>query len=168
MSSVRQVNPRYIEYDHRGKYMLDVNASANLTTPDLAAGAQLDNTGADPQILLVSSYVDALGYADADRAVGTTVRIGIADYTGELHEVVATVAGVQNETILASGAALNDALSTNCTLSRASVSRRRRLSSPSSPSRISARTPPKLRSTRSRQPSRTKGSRRPQCRTRSE
>lgn len=110
LSSVRQVNPRYIEYDHRGKYMLDVNASANLTTPDLAAGAQLDNTGADPQILLVSSYVHALGYADADRAVGTTVRIGIADYTGELHEVVATVAGVQNETILASGAALNDAL----------------------------------------------------------
>ncbi|SBS73182.1 ABC transporter permease [uncultured Microbacterium sp.] len=110
LSSVRQVNPRYIEYDHRGKYMLDVNASANLTTPDLAAGAQLDNTGADPQILLVSSYVHALGYGDADRAVGTTVRIGIADYTGELHEVVATVAGVQNETILASGAALNDAL----------------------------------------------------------
>jgi putative ABC transport system permease protein len=110
VSAMRQVNPRYIEFDHRGKYMLDVNASANLTTPDLAAGAQLDNTGADPQILLVSSYVDALGYADADRAVGTTVRIGIADYTGELHEVVATVAGVQNETILASGAALNEAL----------------------------------------------------------
>lgn len=109
-SAVRQVNPRYIEYDHRGKYMLDVNASANLTTPDLAAGTQLDNTGADPQILLVSSYVDALGYADAHRAVGTTVRIGVADYTGALHEVVATVAGVQNETILASGAALNEAL----------------------------------------------------------
>jgi putative ABC transport system permease protein len=110
VSAMRQVNPRYIEYEHRGKYMLDVNASAGLTTPDLAAGAQLDNTGADPQILLVSSYVDALGYADADRAVGTTVRIGIADYTGALHEVVAEVAGVQNETILASGAALNDAL----------------------------------------------------------
>lgn len=90
--------------------MLDVNASANLTTPDLAAGAQLDNAGTDSQILLVSSYVDPLGYADADRAVGTTVRIGVADYTGTMHEVVATVAGVQNETILASGAALNDAL----------------------------------------------------------
>ena len=90
--------------------MLDVNATANLTTPDLAAGAQLDNAGADPQILLVTSYVDALGFADADGAVGATVRIGIADYTGAMHEVVATVAGVQNETILASGAALNEAL----------------------------------------------------------
>jgi putative ABC transport system permease protein len=109
-SAIRQVNPRYIEYDHRGKYMLDVNASANLTTPDLAAGAQLDNADADPQILLVKSYVDALGFADSNHAVGATVRIGVADYTGTLHEVVATVAGVQNETILASGAALNDAL----------------------------------------------------------
>lgn len=110
VSAMRQVSPRYIEYDDHGKYMLDVNASANLTTPDLAAGAQLDNAGTDPQILLVSSYLDALGYADADRAVGTTVRIGVADYTGTMHEVVATVAGVQNETILASGAALNEAL----------------------------------------------------------
>jgi putative ABC transport system permease protein len=110
VSAMRQVSPRYIEYDDHGKYVLDVNASANLTTPDLAAGAQLDNAGTDPQILLVSSYVDALGYADADRAVGTTVRIGVADYTGTMHEVVAAVAGVQNETILASGAALNEAL----------------------------------------------------------
>ncbi|HEX5730984.1 ABC transporter permease [Microbacterium sp.] len=110
VSAVRQVNPRYVEYDHGGKYELDVNATANLTTPDLASGAQLDTVGADPQILLVTSYVDALGFPDADSAVGATVRIGIADYTGAMHEVVATVAGVQNETILASGAALNEAL----------------------------------------------------------
>jgi putative ABC transport system permease protein len=110
VSAVRQVNPRYIESDHRGKYMLDVNATANLTTPDLAAGAQLDNAVGDPQILLLNSYVDALGFADAADAVGATVRIGVADYTGALHEVVATIAGVQNQTILASGAALNEAL----------------------------------------------------------
>lgn len=110
VSAVRQVNPRYIEYDDGGKYMLDVNATANLTTPDLAAGSQLDDSGTDPQILLLASYVDALGFPDADRAVGATVRIGVTDYTGAMHEVVATIAGVQNETILASGAALNEAL----------------------------------------------------------
>ena len=109
-SAVRQVNPRYIESEHGGKYELDVNATANLTTPDLASGAQLATVGADPQILLVTSYVDALGFPDADSAVGATVRIGIADYTGAMHEVAATVAGVQNETILASGAGLNEAL----------------------------------------------------------
>lgn len=110
VSPVREVSPRYIEYDDHGKFTLNVNASAHLTTPDLASGAQLDNGRAGPQILLVSSYVDTLGFADADSAVGETVRIGIADYTGALHEVAATVAGVQNETILASGAALNDDL----------------------------------------------------------
>lgn len=110
VSAVREVTPRYIEHDGDGKFMLDVNATAHLTTPDLAAGGQLDSGDTDPQILLVSTYVDALGFADADSAVGETVRIGIADYDGVLHEVAATVAGVQNETILASGAALNDAL----------------------------------------------------------
>lgn len=110
VSAVREVTPRYIEYAGNGKFVLDVNATAHLTTPDLAAGAQLDNGDADPQILLVSSYVEALGFADAQGAVGATVQIGVADYDGTLHEVAATVAGVQNETILASGAALNDAL----------------------------------------------------------
>jgi putative ABC transport system permease protein len=110
VSAVRQVSPRYIEYQDHGKYVLDVNATANLTTPDLAAGRQLDNAGTDPQILLVISYVEALGFADAASAVGSTVRIGIADYTGQLHEIVATVAGVQKETLIASGAALNEPL----------------------------------------------------------
>lgn len=110
VSPVQQVNPRYVEYDENGKYVLDVNATANLTTPDLAAGDPLDNSGSEPQILLVSSYVDALGFADADSAVGETVRIGTVDHLGELHEVQATVAGIQNESLLASGAALNQAL----------------------------------------------------------
>ena len=110
VSPVQQVNPRYVEFDGNGKYVLDVNATANLTTPDLAAGEQLDNSGAEPQILLVTSYVDALGFADAEAAVGETVSIGIVDYSGELHEIEATVAGVQNESLLASGAALNQAL----------------------------------------------------------
>ncbi|TDN91531.1 ABC transporter permease [Microbacterium sp. BK668] len=110
VSPVREVTPRYIEYDGKGKFVLDVNPTAHLTTPDLAAGAQLQNGRDEPQILLVSSYVDALGFADAQGAVGRTVEIGIADHNGALHEVAATVVGVQNETILASGAALNDAL----------------------------------------------------------
>jgi putative ABC transport system permease protein len=110
VSAVQQVNPRYVEFDGNGKYLLDVNATANLTTPDLAAGEQLDNTGAEAQILLVSTYVDVLGFPDAEAAVGEAVRIGIVDYSGTMHEVDATVAGVQNESLLASGAALNQAL----------------------------------------------------------
>jgi putative ABC transport system permease protein len=110
VSPVQQVNPRYVEFRGNGKYVLDVNATANLTTPDLAAGEQLDNTSTEAQILLVSAYVDVLGFPNAEAAVGESVRIGIVDYAGTMHEVSATVAGVQNESLLASGAALNQAL----------------------------------------------------------
>ncbi|TFC89924.1 ABC transporter permease [Cryobacterium sinapicolor] len=110
VSAVQQVNPRYAEYDGHGKFILGVNDSATLTTPDLSAGAPLDNSGGEPQILLVTSYVDALGFADEQAAIGKTIQIGVVDYLGEMHEVNATVAGIQNETILATGAALNQAL----------------------------------------------------------
>jgi putative ABC transport system permease protein len=110
VSAVQQVSPRYIEFDGNGKYMLDVNATANLTTPDLAAGSALDNSGTEPQILIVSDYVDALGFADAQAAAGATIQIGVVDYLGTMHEVEATVAGVQKESLLAAGAALNQAL----------------------------------------------------------
>ena len=110
VSAVQQVNPRYIEFDGNGKYVLDVNATATLTTPDLAAGEPLNNRGTERQILIVTDYVEALGFDDAEAAVGATVDIGIVDYRGDLHEVTATIAGVQQETILASGAALNQAL----------------------------------------------------------
>ncbi|MET0480389.1 MAG: FtsX-like permease family protein [Mycetocola sp.] len=110
VSAVQQVNPRYIEFDGNGKYLLDVNATANLTTPDLAAGTALDNSGTEPQILIVTDYVDALGFADAQAAAGATIQIGVVDYLGTMHEVEATVAGVQKESLLATGAALNQAL----------------------------------------------------------
>jgi putative ABC transport system permease protein len=42
--------------------------------------------------------------------VGKTVSIGVAEYSGAIREVQAVVAGIQTETILASGAALNPAL----------------------------------------------------------
>ncbi|SDL09637.1 putative ABC transport system permease protein [Cryobacterium psychrotolerans] len=110
VSAVLQVTPQYVEYADNGKFELAVNANAFLTTPDLAAGSQLQRDGGDGEILLVTSYLDTLGFADAEAAVGQTVTIGIADYLGEMHEVSATVAGVQNESLLAAGAGLNLAL----------------------------------------------------------
>jgi putative ABC transport system permease protein len=111
VSAVQQLSPRYVEYKDNGKFELLINASATLTTPDLAAGSQLDGASDERQILLVSSYVDSLGFENAEAAVGETVHIGVADYLGETHEVGATVVGVQNESLLAAGAAVNNALS---------------------------------------------------------
>lgn len=110
VSAARQVNPSYIEHGTGGKFQLTVNRDASLTTPDLATGSKLQVDGDEREILLVSSYVDSLGFDDAEAAVGETVRIGVADHTGKTHEVEARVAGILNKSILASGAALNQAL----------------------------------------------------------
>ncbi|MCY7286719.1 MAG: ABC transporter permease, partial [Cryobacterium sp.] len=110
VSAAQQVNPRYVEYGENGKFELVVNSNSSLTDPELAAGTQLEAATEEMQILLDTSYIDTLGFADAEAAVGETVTIGVADYAGTMHEVAATVAGVQIESILAAGAALNQPL----------------------------------------------------------
>jgi putative ABC transport system permease protein len=108
VNAVLQVTPRYIEYADNGKFELTINPSAALTSPDLAAGSQLD--GDDNQILLVTSYLENLGFDDAEAAVGETITIGIPDQLGEMHEIEALVAGVQNTSLLTSGVGLNQPL----------------------------------------------------------
>jgi putative ABC transport system permease protein len=106
--SVR-VAPDYIEYDANGKFELSVNPSATLTTADLAAGSQLD-AGDTNEILLPTTYLENLGFTSAADAVGKTVTIGLTDYAGNSEEVTATIAGVQNETLLGSGVGFNQQL----------------------------------------------------------
>jgi putative ABC transport system permease protein len=107
--SVR-VTPDFIQYKDKGKFELVVNATATLTTADLAAGAQLDNNTSADQLLLPTTYLANLGFANAKAAVGEPVTIGITDSTGTQQLVTATVVGVQNETILGVGAGLNQHL----------------------------------------------------------
>ncbi len=110
INAVLQVTPRYVEYGGNGKFELAVNANAALSTPDLASGSQLDSDDKEKQILLVTSDLKSLGFSEADAAVGEAVTIGVANYRGEMHEVDATVTGVQNETILTAGGGLNQTL----------------------------------------------------------
>jgi putative ABC transport system permease protein len=104
------VNPQYIEYQDNGKYRLVVNEAAALTTADLTAGRQLTEAGDENRILLPASYLESLGFDRAEDAVGRLVTIGITDYLGDMHEVAATVTGVQNLTLLGVGGRLNQAL----------------------------------------------------------
>ena len=52
-------------------------------------------------MVLSSDYVDALGFADARDAVGSTVDLGVGDATGAAHVVTATVVGVANAGVVA-------------------------------------------------------------------
>ncbi|MCU1570814.1 MAG: hypothetical protein JWR33_1555 [Naasia sp.] len=110
VNPVVSVSPSYIEYGGNGKYELSVNATSAVTKPDLAAGVQLSSDADTNQILLPTSYLENLGFGDAESAVGETVTIGIPDYQAKMHEVEATVVGVQNESLFGSGAGLGQRL----------------------------------------------------------
>ena len=104
-----RVSPDFIDHDGGTKYELAVSAFSGLAI-DLVAGDELDQSGSTPEIVLSSDYVEPLGYASNEDAVGTTVSIGITDGTGEQHVVEATVAGVQDPSLLGSTATMNDTL----------------------------------------------------------
>ena len=102
------VAPLYIEHDGTGKYELAINANIQMITPDQAAGAPMPEDG--NQVLLTGAYLESLGFPDAESAVGQPVTIGIADHSGEIHELEATISGVQNETLFDRGIGLNQTL----------------------------------------------------------
>jgi len=104
------VSPDYIQYANNGTYKLRVNTNAAISKASLAAGNQLNNSTNDLQLLIPNTYLENLGYKDAASAAGSTVTIGIKDYQRVAHTVTATVVGVQNDTLLGSGAELNTAL----------------------------------------------------------
>lgn len=112
VNPLSRVSPTFIEYGNNGKYVITVNPAATLTKADLAAGAQLSESSNENEVMLPTSYLKNLGFADAESAVGQPVTIGVNDYLGVSHEVTATVVGVQNETLLGSGAGLNQHLTT--------------------------------------------------------
>jgi putative ABC transport system permease protein len=110
VNPVIAVTPSWIEYDGNGKYNLAVGANSEMTRADLAAGTQLSQSSGANEVLLPASYLGNLGFDDAEAAIGARITLGAADYVGTMHEVTATVAGVQNLTLLGVGVRLSRAL----------------------------------------------------------
>ncbi|WP_308465731.1 ABC transporter permease [Rathayibacter soli] len=105
-----QVSPDYVQSATSGKYQVTVNQTAAFTKADLAAGSQLDSGGGTNQVLLPISYLGSLGFATANDAIGHTLTFGVTDYLGTQHQVTATVAGVQNTTLIGGGLGFNQHL----------------------------------------------------------
>lgn len=110
VTPLASVSADWIEFDDNGKFQVSINIAAGVSPEDLAAGGALDNDTDEFEVLLPTSYLENLGFDDADAAVGETVTFGLTDYLGEAHQVSATVAGVQNESLLGSGVGLNSAM----------------------------------------------------------
>ena len=104
------VSPDFIAYDGGTKYELSVSSLSAGIAVDLVAGDSFDASSPEPELVLTSDYVEPLGYASNEDAVGSTVAVAITDPTGEQHVVEATVAGVQEPSLLGSSIVLNDAL----------------------------------------------------------
>ena len=92
------------------RYEVSVAPTSSVARSDLAAGEQLDATAADPQVVLPEEYVEPLGLGSVEDAVGQTVVLAVTDVLGEQHELEATLVGVSNPSLLATGAGANNAL----------------------------------------------------------
>ncbi|WHP58842.1 FtsX-like permease family protein [Arthrobacter sp. KFRI-F3372] len=64
----------------------------------------------DPVQAVAVDYVDALGFSDAQDAVGAVVQLGITDVLGARHQVDGTVVGISQESLLSSGGGANPAM----------------------------------------------------------
>lgn len=100
------VSADFIAVDDGDRFEISLNPMSAATVPDLAAGDPL-TPDARSEILLPDGFLEALGFADAEAAVGAEVVLGVTDAVGEQHEVPATVAGVQNASLLSVGASVN-------------------------------------------------------------
>ncbi|GAA1113254.1 ABC transporter permease [Arthrobacter flavus] len=100
----------FIEHAGGPQYEFSINPTSSITQADLLAGEQLSQDSSTNETVIPSDYVESLGFADADDAVGSTVQLGLTDLLGEQHTVDAVVVGVSQDSLLASGAGANPAL----------------------------------------------------------
>lgn len=112
VSPVTRLSPAYIQWSNQDKYQLSVSPLAG-AQPQLASGAAIDDTDSQPQIVLPTSYIAALGFTGNDEAVGQDITIGIQDAAGTMHTVTARVNGVEENALLSAGGAFaNKSLTT--------------------------------------------------------
>jgi len=91
------------------RYELSLDLASGAFVPDLAAGAAVADVD-ERQLQLPADYLEPLGFADAEAAIGQSVTLGVTDAVGEPHEVDAVVVGVINAGLLSIGAEGNQAL----------------------------------------------------------
>ncbi len=110
VEAVSQIAIDWIEAPDSTRYELTVNPTSSVGQSDLVAGRQLDQQSQSAELVIPEDYVDALGFADPQDAVGATVTLGYTDGTGQAQQVQAEIAGVARESLFASGAGANSEL----------------------------------------------------------
>jgi putative ABC transport system permease protein len=106
---LRTVTVDWVAAGSGDRYEVSVAPTSSIARSDLAAGEQL-GTGSEPEMVLPQDYVGPLGLGSPEEAVGATLTLAVTDVLGEQHQVDATLVGVSNPSLLASGAGASAAL----------------------------------------------------------
>ena len=105
VEATRSVTADYIQLGDGTKLVASIGSLVAGQTVQLAAGSPPDPSSSRLELDLPSSYVEPLGFADADAAIGQSVTIAISDPQRTQHLVQATVVGVSDKSIAAAGPA---------------------------------------------------------------
>jgi len=104
----------YVQHDGGTRYQLALSQFVPGMQVELAAGDQVDLDASDPQLVLPESYLEPLGFADAQHAVGAEVTLALTDAAGTQVTSRATVVGVAEPGLVSSSGAIpNDALTSS-------------------------------------------------------
>ncbi len=103
---VRVVAPDYVAYGESEKYEIMVSPAPPSIQLDLAAGRSFTDDGTSSvegydaplgQLMLPATYVEPLGFASPQDAVGKVLTVALSDPFGNQHEVQAYVIGVMRK-----------------------------------------------------------------------
>lgn len=112
VQATKSITADYIQVGDGTKYVVGVGGLVAGQTVNLVAGSE-PSDGSGFEVALPASYVEPLGFASDEDAVGQKISLSISDAERTAHIVEATVSGVAEESIASpAGAAVvpNDAL----------------------------------------------------------
>ena len=95
----RTITPDFIRAGDGTPFVASVGSLIPGQTTVLAAGTDPDDDASETEVALPAAYVEALGFADDDDALGSTVTLGITDAARTSHTIDATVVGITEEAL---------------------------------------------------------------------
>lgn len=99
VDAVRTITPDYIVAGDGTRYEASVGSLIPGQTVVLASGAEPDPDATGYEVTIPVTYVEPLGFADAEDAVGEKVTVAVTDAERTQHTIDATVVGVAEEAI---------------------------------------------------------------------
>lgn len=104
--AVTSITADYIQFGGGTRYVVSVGSVVPGQTVQLSAGEQPDDEASELELALPVSFVEPLGFANAEAAIGQTVSVAVSDAVRTQHVVDAIVVGVSEETFAAGGASI--------------------------------------------------------------